>query len=104
MNSQTFSLSLRSGERAGVRGEYRKCRDVAGRFDTLVNRLGNGPVFAVADERVLKLHPHVKRALKRKNITLVELRAGERVKSLKTLELLTRHALTLPRSTTLLAA
>jgi 3-dehydroquinate synthase len=60
-------------------------------------------VLAVADERVLKLHPHVTRALRRKNITLVSLKAGERVKSLSTLEVLTEHALTLPRKLTLLS-
>ena len=83
-------------------GDYKKCRDVEGRFETLVPRL-EGPVLAVADEKVLRLHPHVQRALARKNITLIALKAGERVKSLTTLERLTRAALTLPRKLTLLA-
>jgi 3-dehydroquinate synthase len=74
------------------------------RFDTLVPRLGDGPVFAIADERVLALHPHLRRALAAaKNVTLVALKAGERVKSLRTLELLTKRALKLPRKLTLLA-
>ena len=92
-------------ETHGVRapGGYRKCRDVSGRFDTLISRLGEGAVLAVADERVLKLHPHVARALKRENVTLVALAAGERVKSLRTLEVLTKRALVLPRKLTLLA-
>ncbi len=83
-------------------GEYKKCRDVEGRFENLVPGL-EGPVLAVADEKVLRLHPHVHRALARKNITLVALKAGEGVKSLRTLERLTKHALTLPRKLTLLA-
>ena len=82
---------------------YRKCRDLEGRFEALINRVGDGPVLAVADERVLQLHPHVAKALRRPNTTLVALKAGERVKSLRTLEVLTKHALTLPRKLTLLA-
>ncbi len=83
-------------------GDYKKCRDVVGRFDALVPRL-EGTVLAVADEKVLRLHPHVERALAREHITLIALKAGERVKSLTTLERLTKSALTLPRKLTLLA-
>lgn len=83
-------------------GAYQKCRDVWGRFDALERRL-EGPVLAIADERVLRLHPHVQRSLAGKNITLVALKAGERVKSLTTLERLTKSALKLPRKLTLLA-
>jgi 3-dehydroquinate synthase len=84
-------------------GAYRKCVDVSGRFDALVPRLGDGPVLAVADERVLRLHPHVAKALQRPHVTLVSQRAGEGAKSLRTLERLTRAALTLSRKLTLLA-
>lgn len=83
-------------------GDYKKCRDVVGRFEGLVPRL-EGTVLAVADEKVLRLHPHVERALARTHITLIALKAGERVKSLTTLERLTKSALTLPRKLTLLA-
>ena len=83
-------------------GDYKKCRDVVGRFEGLVPRL-EGTVLAVADEKVLRLHPHVERALARTHITLIALKAGERVNSLTTLERLTKSALTLPRKLTLLA-
>ncbi len=81
----------------------KKSRDTSGRFDTLLARETTAPIFAVADERVLKLHPHVRRALAKTNVTLVELKAGESAKSLKTIERLTKKALTLPRKLTLLA-
>jgi 3-dehydroquinate synthase len=84
-------------------GAWKRSRDVEGRFDTLMPRLGAGPVFAIADARVLKLHPHVARALKQKNVTLVALRAGESVKSLRVINTLTQRALHLPRSMTVLA-
>lgn len=83
-------------------GAYTKCRDVSGRFETRARTL-EGPVLAIADEKVLRLHPHVLRALAGQNITLVCLKAGERVKSLTTLERLTKSALNLPRKLTLLA-
>jgi 3-dehydroquinate synthase len=57
----------------------------------------------IADERVLRLHPRVRRSLARDNITLIELRAGEGAKSFTTLEKLTKAALKLPRRLTLLA-
>ncbi len=84
-------------------GAYRKCRDVSGRFEKVAARLGPDAVLAIADARVLSLHPHVKRALASKNVTLVQLKAGEQVKSLKTLDFLTQRALVLPRKLTLLA-
>lgn len=78
-------------------------RDSTGRFDELLSRASSGPILAIADDRVLTLHPHARRALTKKNITLVELRAGESAKSLRTLEQLTKRALTLPRRLTLIA-
>jgi 3-dehydroquinate synthase len=84
-------------------GAWKRSRDVEGRFDTLMPRLGEGPVFAIADARVLKLHPHVGKALQRKNVTLVALRAGEAVKSLRVVQTLTQRAVQLPRSMTVLA-
>ncbi len=84
-------------------GAWKRSRDVEGRFEGLVSRLGDGPIFAIADARVLRLHPHVGRALKRKNVTLVALRAGEGAKSLRTVETLTRRAVALPRKVTVLA-
>lgn len=84
-------------------GAYRKSRDVWGRFDELVPRLGDGPVLALVDQRVIALHAHVEKALRRTNITVVSLRAGERVKSMRTLERLTKLALTMPRAMTVLA-
>ena len=98
-------LPAKRGEGQGegplrVPGAYRKCRDVSGRFIELASRL-SGPVLVIADERVLELHPNVKRALSK--FPLVTLRAGEQAKSLSTLETLTKAALTLPRSLTLLS-
>ena len=84
-------------------GAYRKCRDLSGRFDELSSRLGQEAVLMIADERVLFLHPHVKAALTGNHRTLVQLKAGERVKSLSTLQSLTERALVLPRKLTLLA-
>ncbi|MFZ5443992.1 MAG: 3-dehydroquinate synthase [Myxococcota bacterium] len=84
-------------------GVWKPSVDVEGRFDQLVPRLGDGQVFAIADERVLRLHPHVRAALRQPNVTLASLKAGEGAKSLTTLERLTRRALTLPRALTVLA-
>lgn len=83
-------------------GSYVKCADVSGRFDALVSRL-DGPALAIADARVLKLHPHVGRALRARGVTVLSLRAGEAAKSLRVLERLTRDALALPRALTVLA-
>lgn len=84
-------------------GSWKSCEDVEGRFDTLLPRLGNGLVFAIADERVLHLHAHVASALRQAHVTLAPLKAGEGAKSLSTLERLTKKALTLPRNVTVLA-
>ena len=83
-------------------GSYVKCRDVSGRFDELAARL-EGPALAIADARVLKLHPHVGKALRAQGVTVLAVRAGEAAKSLRVLERLTRDAVSLPRSLTLLA-
>jgi 3-dehydroquinate synthase len=84
-------------------GTWKPSVDVQGHFKSLVPRLSQGPVFAIVDARVLALHPHVERALARKNVTLEALRAGESVKSVSTLERLTRRAAQLPRGLTVLA-
>ncbi|MGV3623854.1 MAG: 3-dehydroquinate synthase family protein [Archangium sp.] len=84
-----------------IPGAYVKCRDVYGRFDELMARLPDGPVLVIADERVLRLHPHVKKALR--DVKVLSLRAGESAKSLKVVERLTTQALAMPRSLTLLA-
>lgn len=59
-----------------------------------------GPTLTIADERVLRLHPKLKRAIRGELITL---KAGESAKSLRTLEKLTKRALTMPRKVTLIA-
>jgi 3-dehydroquinate synthase len=83
--------------------ELKKSRDSEDIFTTLLARAGEGPILAIADARVLKLHPSVRRDLDKRGVTLVSLRAGESAKSLRTLEILTKEALTLPRKLTLLA-
>jgi 3-dehydroquinate synthase len=84
-------------------GAYRKCVDVEGRFEVLAKRLGDETVLAIADARVLALHPQVARTLARKNVTLVSLKAGEGAKSLTIVERLTKQALTFSRKGTVLA-
>lgn len=84
-----------------IPGAYVKCRDVYGRFDELITRLPDGPVLAIADERVLRLHPHVQKSLR--GVKVLSLRAGETAKSLKVVERLSVAALSMPRSLTLLA-
>ncbi len=76
--------------------------DVHGRFETLLARV-TSPVLAIADTRVLKLHPRVRRALIARGITVLPLRAGESAKSLQVLAKLTSAALSLPRTATVLA-
>jgi 3-dehydroquinate synthase len=98
MNAQPFSLSPQ--QRGEGRGEGPSAYEA---FDGRIRRLSDATVLAIADERVLKLHPQVARALSGRQVTLVPLKAGERAKSLKTLELLTKRALTLPRKLTVLA-
>jgi 3-dehydroquinate synthase len=73
-----------------------------GRFDALAATL-EGPAVALADEKVLRLHPHVGRALSRAKVRVVPLRGGEGAKSVRTLERVTAACLELPRGSTVLA-
>jgi 3-dehydroquinate synthase len=73
-----------------------------GRFDVVARAL-SGPVIAVCDAKVLRLHPHVGWALARKAARVVPLRAGERAKTLRTLERVTGACLDVPRGATVLA-
>lgn len=82
-------------------GSFVPCVDRWGRFEELLPTL-EGPSFVVADERVLRLHPSVARALK-KQPRVVALRAGEGAKSLRTLERLAAAAVDVPRRSTVLA-
>ncbi len=77
--------------------------DVDGRFDVLAERLAGLPVLALCDARVLKLHPHVGRALAKVRARVVKLDAGEKLKSLATVEHIAAQALDLPRSVTVLS-
>lgn len=77
--------------------------DVEGRFDVLCERLEGLPVFAVCDAKVLRLHPHVGQALKKVRARVVKVDAGEKLKSLATVEHLAAQALDLPRSVTVLS-
>ncbi len=85
MTHETRPPSPLEGERAGVRGarqapgSYRACKDVWRAFEQCARELPDG-AFCLADERVLDLHPHVRRALKRAR--LVAVTAAERTKSL----------------------
>jgi 3-dehydroquinate synthase len=81
-------------------GSFVPCVDRWGRFEELLPSL-EGPCFAIADERVLRLHPQLVRGLKR--VPTIALRAGEGAKSLKTLERLAAAAVTVPRRSTILA-
>jgi 3-dehydroquinate synthase len=81
-------------------GSYRTCVERRGRFDDLLHTL-EGPCFALADERVLRLHPHVARALKR--LPHLALKAGEGAKTLRTVERLALAAAAVPRQATVLA-
>ncbi len=62
-----------------------------------------GGILAVADRRVLELHPQVARALRSAGIGLVPLPGGERTKTLDTMGRILRAGLDLPRDTVLLA-
>lgn len=73
-----------------------------GRFDVLARGLG-GPVIALCDAKVLRLHPHVRAALARGGARVVPLVGGEGAKSLRTLERVTAACLDVPRSATVLA-
>ncbi len=78
-----------------------------GSFAPSDDRFGEFPhsldarVFVVADERVLRLHPPVARAVKR--VPHVALTAGENAKSLRTVERLAVAALDVPRDATIIA-
>lgn len=84
-------------------GAYRPLEDRHGRFDALCASLPRGPALAIADARVLRLHPHVGRALRVKGVQLVSLAAGEGAKSLARVEFIARAAAALPRTATVLA-
>ncbi len=84
-------------------GSYVKCRDAYGRFEAVLARLAPGPVLAIADERVLRLHPHVGKALAARGVKVLPLRAGEGAKSLRVVERITEQSVGLSRSLTLLA-
>lgn len=84
-------------------GAYRQSSDRWGTFEARCAALPPGPALAIADERVLRLHPHVERALDARRVQLAPLPAGERTKSLATLEELASAAASVPRSATLLA-
>lgn len=73
-----------------------------GRFDTLAATL-DGSTVALADEKVLRLHPHVGRALARAKVRVVPLRGGEGAKSVRALERVTAACLDVPRASTVLA-
>ena len=60
-----------------------------------------GDALVLVDERVLRLHPKLRAALRGRQVSA--LRAGEGAKSLATLERVTRAALHLPRRITLVA-
>jgi 3-dehydroquinate synthase len=81
-------------------GSYVPCVERVGRFEALFAQ-HDGPLFVIADERVLRLHPHVSRALGRS--PLVSLRAGEGAKTLRVVERLALAAAGVPRQATVLA-
>jgi len=70
------------------------------RFDDAVRRAPEPSAFVV-DERVLKLHPHLRRALRGREV--LALKAGERVKRLSAVERLAERFASLPRAGTVVA-
>jgi 3-dehydroquinate synthase len=80
-------------------GSFTPCVDRWGRFDQLLAT--TPPTFVIADAKVLALHRHVAHALR--SIPHVALRAGERAKSLRTLEHVAAQALNVPRDALVLA-
>lgn len=84
-------------------GAYRPLVDRWGRFDALCAELSRGPALAIADARVLKLHPHVTKALRAHGVELAAVVAGESTKSLARVDALAEAASALPRSATVLA-
>ncbi|MBL9037059.1 MAG: 3-dehydroquinate synthase, partial [Archangium sp.] len=73
-------------------GAWRPVVDVWGPFTE--RKLPDDAVI-IADERVLRLHPAVKQALR--GARVISLRAGEGAKSLRTVERLAASTLDLPR-------
>ena len=82
-------------------GSFSPSVDRWGRFETLLAAAAARPSFVLADARVLALHPPVARAIR--GIPQVALRAGERAKSLRTLERVAGAAIDVPRDATILA-
>lgn len=81
-------------------GSFVVARERWAPFTQLVPRIGAGDLV-LADRRVLALHPTARRALARHRV--IELAAGERVKSLAQVERLARATLDLPRTATVFA-
>jgi 3-dehydroquinate synthase len=84
-------------------GAFRPPRDRWCRFADGARTL-TGATLVVLDRRVGALHPAVRRALERtRDATIVSLVAGERAKTLATLEKVLQAGVSLPRSGTLVA-
>lgn len=81
-------------------GTYVPCHDAWLPFADAWARLRQ-PALVVADARVLRLHPHVGATIR--GTPYVALRAGEGVKSLRTLQRLAQASLQLPRDATVVA-
>lgn len=84
-------------------GTARRARERWGRFDALCAALPAGPALALADARVLRLHPHVEGALAHRGARVVRVTAGEAAKSLARVEAIARAVADLPRGATVLA-
>lgn len=70
-------------------------------FEQLIKTVNRERTLVMADQRVLTLHPKMKRALK--GFRVIGLRAGEAAKSTRVLERITRESTDLPRSATVIA-
>lgn len=79
-------------------GSYRPLVDHWGAFPKLAAEHMPSPSLLLIDARVAKLHPKVARAAEKAADQVVALRAGERAKSVDSLDRLVRAGLTLPRS------
>jgi 3-dehydroquinate synthase len=84
-------------------GSFCRLHDTWGAFDALCAQLPEGPALAIVDARVLRLHPHVGRALEARGAVTLSVRAGESLKSLAQVEALARRAAGVPREATVLA-
>jgi len=84
-------------------GAYRPLVDRWGRFEALCATLPRGPALAIADARVLKLHPQVTQALRAHGVQVAAVVAGERTKSLARVDALAEAAAALPRGAAVLA-